>query len=158
MHSYIRLVILLGVISLSTCLYAGEGSNVRMHFSYGRFLFVENTGQITDQHYNLRQDIDFKLHTPGMDIFVGDGEVHYQFWNPASTKASAGRRDLSDGQAKGNFIKPGDPLISPNPGSIITYRLDVSLVGANKNAQAITEEKQDYYDRYYMGDTGEEGE
>src|SRR5690606_40999307 len=41
--------------------------------------FRENNGQIRDQHGNPRTDIDFILEAPGMTLYIGDGQLHYQF-------------------------------------------------------------------------------
>lgn len=42
-------------------------------------LFIENKGQIKDQYENVRQDIDFVLHSEGMNIFISKGQLTYQF-------------------------------------------------------------------------------
>jgi hypothetical protein len=82
-------------------------------------VFIENKGQIIDQNGKHRKDIDFKLAGKGLNIFIGDGQIHYQF-------------------AK----KEGEKLNS--------YRLDVILVDADKNAELVTEDKQEYYENYYL--------
>jgi hypothetical protein len=92
---------------------------VRQFGQQSSLLFIENKGQIVDQHGKHRKDIDFKLEGKGLNVFVGDGQLHYQF------------AKQEDEQTK-------------------SYRLDVTLVGANKHAELITEEKQDYYENYYL--------
>src|SRR5690606_13393205 len=43
--------------------------------------FIENKGQILDQHNQKREDIDFRLVSgSNVNIFIGGGHVHYQ-WN-----------------------------------------------------------------------------
>lgn len=81
--------------------------------------FIENKGQITDQHFKSRKDIDFKLEAPGLNIFVGNGQVHYQWArsNPDST--------------------------------ITSYRMDVQLAGCNPDAAIEIQDAQDYYETYY---------
>ena len=37
------------------------------------------------------------------------------------------------------------------------YRMDVELIGANANAEVVTEQKQDYYENYFNERTGEKG-
>jgi hypothetical protein len=89
--------------------------------------FTENKGQVTDQHYQPRTDIDFKMETPqGMNIFIGDGQLHYQ-WNKTD--------DNTDKKAKEY--------------KIASYRLDVELQGANRNAEVISEGRTADYDQYY---------
>lgn len=81
--------------------------------------FIENKGQITDQHFKSRKDIDFKLEAPGLNIFVGKGQIHYQWTrsNPDST--------------------------------ITSYRMDVQLAGCNPDALIEIQNAQDYYETYY---------
>ena len=87
-------------------------------------LFIENKGQITDQNKQERKDIDFKLDGGGVSIFVGAGQIHYQWY-----------------QYMG---KPGDSNMQVN-----AYRMDVQLIGANPNAPLQKEEADNYYENYY---------
>ncbi len=85
--------------------------------------FIENKGQITDQHGQQRNDIDFRLVTgTNVNVFIGSGNVHYQ-WNS----------------------------VNPDNGQVHSYRMDLSVLGANKNAEIVQEEQQDYYEQYYKG-------
>ena len=89
-----------------------------------QLLFIENKGQITDQYKQERKDIDFKLDGGGVSIFVGAGQIHYQWYQYTG--------------------KPGDSSILVN-----TYRMDVQLIGANPNALLQKEEASSYYENYY---------
>lgn len=92
--------------------------------------FLENKGQVTDQYHNARPDIQFSVSAAnGLTIFVGDGSIHYQFG-----KTDAGREN-----------------------SFTLYRMDVELVGANKHAAVIADQKQNYYENYYTTTTGAQG-
>lgn len=86
-------------------------------------VFIENKGQVTDENGNLRSDIDFKVTAQGLNIFVQPGRIHYQWSKPHS----ADKDDMS----------------------IDIYRMDVELVGANTNAHATKEARDDYYEQYY---------
>ena len=93
-------------------------------------LFIENAGQVTDQFRSQRTDIQFCLPVAGgLTIFIGNGAIHYQY--------SAGMPDLSsvDGM----------------------YRMDVELMGANRNAPAITGAPQKYCEHYFTLAEGEKG-
>lgn len=83
-------------------------------------VFVENKGQIRDQHHHLRSDIDFKLNAPGIDIFIGSGHLHYQW-------------------TKRNENGPTE-----------VYRLDVALADANPHAEIAVGNKQAYFENYYL--------
>ena len=93
--------------------------------------FVENKGQVKDLDNNPRTDIQYKLSTPGMDLYVGNGQLHYQF----------------------NKIE-GDLKNNPSGSS---YRMDVMLIGANPAAKVVTADNNRYYERYYNENTGSEG-
>src|SRR4051794_5245798 len=41
--------------------------------------FAENNGQIRDQFKKPRTDIRYSLRAPGMNVFIGNGQLHYQF-------------------------------------------------------------------------------
>ena len=112
--------------------------------------FIENKGQVTDQYRKLRNDIDFKVSVPGMNIFLGDGAIHYQWikvenpvtFNPEQDPSKIRKQLIED-------LK--------KPVKTTTYRMDVTLVGANKNAAIVREEEQAYYERYYSSQLSEQG-
>lgn len=96
-------------------------------------VFVENKGQITDQFALKRPDIQFRLTTPGMTVFVGNGQLHYQWYDqPAIDKAHLRNRKQE----------------------IKTYRMDVTLTGANRNAAYVVEHLQSYRESYYTSGDG----
>ncbi len=41
--------------------------------------FIENKGQVVDPNQNPRNDVQYSLATPGMTMYVGNGQLHYQF-------------------------------------------------------------------------------
>src|SRR5690606_15256752 len=51
----------------------------------------------------------------------------------------------------------GSLELTPTNNETTIYRLDAKLLGANKNAKLIVEDRQDYYERYYLAHTPEEG-
>jgi hypothetical protein len=110
--------------------------------------FTENKGQITDQNYLPRPDIQFQLKAAnGLTIFVGDGALHYQF-------AKADK--ISEPTNAENRFAPMNRM-EQEATTYTMYRMDVELIGANKQAKIITENKQDYYEHYYTTGTGENG-
>lgn len=111
-------------------MFAGPrtGETAKNLMSQGPQLFIENKGQILDQNQKPRSDIDFSFGAGDMDVFVGDGAIHYQ-WSK-STSASIGKAE-NDIQVQG-------------------YRMDVVLVGANLNAPLIKEGAQAYHENYYL--------
>lgn len=108
--------------------------------------FIENKGQITDQDSKQRPDIQYKVAaTPGMNIFIGECAIHYQFARPEKIKE---HNDL-------NSPFKGDTSLAPTMYDM--YRMDVELVGANKNAEVVHEGTLDYYENYYTAPVGIKG-
>lgn len=96
--------------------------------------FMENKGQVTDQHGRSRRDIDFRIGDQKVNIFIGNGRLHYQWARP---------------------VKPAretDSLIEMD-----LYRMDVSLLGCNPASLMVREQKTGYYERYYTPPAGMEG-
>lgn len=86
--------------------------------------FIENKGQVTDQYKKPRKDVQFVLASNGVSMFIGNGQIHYQF-----TQSDSRSPNTCDATVSG-------------------YRTDVTLVGANAHARVITEEQQAYVERY----------
>eukprot|EP01041_Mallomonas_annulata_P005482 gene5482-11029_t len=117
--------------------------------------FVENKGQITDQNSMHRHDIQYSLAAAsGLNIFIGNGAIHYQFSkcdNPELLERN------HDPKSKFNNLATDGHLAGSEKITYSMYRMDVELVGANKNAQIETEEKTAYYENYFTPNTGENG-
>jgi hypothetical protein len=108
---------------------------------------LENKGQIRDQYGNLRNDIQYVLPVPGINIFVGNAQIHYQFT----------RTEVLNHNQPGTYIPPEkrwdkdvDRYEAPMNANIHTYRLDVELIGANASATAYAAGAQNYYENYYL--------
>ncbi len=88
--------------------------------------FVENKGQIRDQDGHTRKDISYRMNAgKGIHIFIGNTGLHYQ-WSQAKTK----------------------------DGVLSLHRMDVTLLNANSQAQAYSEEPLPYREQYYTGEAG----
>ncbi|MBS1771219.1 MAG: SBBP repeat-containing protein [Bacteroidetes bacterium] len=95
----------------------------------GATYFVQNAGQVTDELYHNRKDIDFKVCSGGAVLFIGNGQMHYQWYKQTdSNKETDNTKD--------------------NKYEI--YRMDVELVGANKNAAYAVADLKQYYESYYI--------
>ncbi|MBL7717995.1 MAG: SBBP repeat-containing protein [Flavipsychrobacter sp.] len=105
--------------------------------SQNSLLFIENIGQVTDQYYQHRPDIDFMIRGGGINVFVGDGQIHYQFMS-FERETNVDRHELKKTPVK-------------------THRIDVELLGANRNSPMIREQKNQYYEQYYTPQFGNEG-
>ncbi len=101
--------------------------------------FLENKGQVTDQYRNTRKDIDFSITTPGVNVFVGKGALHYQWIRPAEDFARSISERFSQKQTQRTV-----------PPRYDAFRLDVQLLHANEHALLVKELPLSYYDRYYL--------
>eukprot|EP01036_Dinobryon_divergens_P030161 gene30161-39358_t len=84
----------------------------------------------------------------------GNGAIHYQFSkcdNPELLERN------HDPKSKFNNLATDGHLAGSEKITYSMYRMDVELVGANKNAQIETEEKTAYYENYFTPNTGENG-
>ncbi|MBL7719528.1 MAG: T9SS type A sorting domain-containing protein [Flavipsychrobacter sp.] len=102
------------------------------------FAFIENKGQVTDQYYHSRNDIDLKLAANGVSVFIGVGVMHYQFANYPAEK---------------HGIKDKHRQLGQQEQTVSTYRMDVTLSGYNPNAQLVMEEPLSYYEVHYTSGT-----
>lgn len=94
-----------------------------------RMVFLENKGQIKDQLGTPRTDIQFKIASGAVNVFIGNGQIHYQWYHTDAT--------------------PKD-LRSLSQKDITTYRMDVSLEGADPHAKVVTDGTQQYYENCYL--------
>ena len=118
--------------------FSGKPDVAQAPFTHPLYI-IENKGQVTDQYGNPRTDILYKTSSGSMSVFIGKGELHYQF--------SRQEEDTTCPIA----INKKDILRKTNarPKHYEMYRLDMTLEGANPNAEVIPENKQAYYETYY---------
>lgn len=103
------------------------------------FSFRENKGQITDQFGHQRPDIRFALHSGHMTVFVGNGQLHYQFYR----QENAVRDPVAIAQLK--------KMRLTIPHQVSTYRMDVVLVGADLSSPVVTSNARQDVEYYYLG-------
>lgn len=122
------------------------------------YSFRENNGQITGPGGQPRTDIDFSLQAPGMSLMIGDAQMHYQFSRLEGSSPIDSlkrmRRQVLARNSKPPQTPDGKPLYrAPN---VIFYRLDVVLLGANKQARIIREAEREETYRYYSSTSKEQ--
>lgn len=100
-------------------------------------VFIENKGQVTDQHHTPRKDIGFVLRSKGANLFIGQDGLHYQFLQVI--KETADTEQLPEGH----------PGRRKKPAAAAAYRLDVILEGADRQALCIAEEEDTYKEHHY---------
>lgn len=92
--------------------------------------FIENKGQIKNQFQEVRNDLDFKIASEnGLNIFIGSNKIIYQ------------------------FSKLNAPGLGTDPNTDVAIdwsRMEITLEGANPNAQLIKEVGSLYYEYYHL--------
>ena len=127
-----RITLLLPTIVISLIpLLSSAKNEARLKLPKQEMGFIENIGQVNDQYSKPRTDIQFALRSSGLNVFIGNGELHYQFSNHDFHDLKDYRDTKSIGLTK-------------------MYRLDMELVNANKNATVIKEDKQEEYNTYHL--------
>src|SRR5690606_1922367 len=106
--------------------------------------FVENKGQITDQYGQPRPDIDFRLSSGNVNVFIGYGHIHYQ-WSAAAFPNNI------------PSVFEGKDRLVPDRTDIDIYRMDVQLLGARQNGLLQREGLQPYIENYYVPQVGSDG-
>lgn len=141
-NKYTSLCLLMGIVLLS---YFDLSAKTEIPLA-----FIKNVGQVTDQFGNARDDVHFQLKAGnGLNIFIASGAIYYQFCKADSAANTQVQRTIPGHTGKGSEV--------PAPGSYSMYRMDVELIGANRSAKIITEQRQDYHENYFTATTGKKG-
>jgi len=113
--------------------------------------FIENKGQVTDQYGKKRGDIDYKITaSPALNIFIGNGAIHYQFSKPAAPHDVETQCIASLPHTRNTSFSSGE-----DRREVSMYRLDMVLEGANPHAHAIAKQPQRYYEHYFTAGINE---
>lgn len=113
--------------------------------------FLENNGQIRGAHNKKeKSSIDFSVNANGMAIYLSNGKIQYQWIKPLIGNTPMTEEDMINPDKMVERQK--EMLNAP----IATYRIDVSLVGANPDAELIKADKQDYFEKFYTVDSKDE--
>ncbi len=99
--------------------------------------FIENKGQIKDQHGQPRDDVDFYLQSAGLTLFVGNGQLQYQY--------------IKRGQYAAIYAVGVSAAENQLRSAASTYRLEVHLEGANPEAKILKEMPLGARYNYYTG-------
>jgi hypothetical protein len=136
-------ILLIVMLLLQMSVHGREGNNPDLRDQ--PFSFRENKGQARDQLGNIRTDIDFIMKTPDLILYIGKGQLHYQFIKAAPADTTT-------------YSKANPPKSYRVPGGSNMYRLDVSLVNSDKNAAILTGEPvQERYHYYKSSDSNAAG-
>lgn len=129
-----RLLLIFLLIQL--CAYGRKDTKLSLE---GQSLsFRENKGQVRDQYGAIRKDIDFVLQSKDVTLFIGKGQLHYQFAR----------------KHKEGLILPAKQSSLQSlmvPGSVDISRVDMTLGNADQQAALIKGNPDKEIYRYYRG-------
>lgn len=131
-------ILLLALLLIGVCGADARSAPLPAAPKSDALVFIENVGQITDQHLKQRKDVRFKLQQENFTVLLSDKGIHYQ-WN------------------KAEGIDPQN-LRNHTAFQVNHYRMDVELIGANPKAEIISGQQASYYERYYLEHLGLKGQ
>jgi len=135
MKNQLTIVLSLAVGLIFPTVATAQGSESR-YVKNRPLVFIENKGQVKDQYGNPRTDIDFSMKGGAVQVFVGEGKIHYQWYKSVGAEQPTSFMDL---------LKPGNNQALT---AVEAYRMDVRLLGADKGV--LTRSNPNVYrERYY---------
>jgi hypothetical protein len=128
--------------------------------------FIENKGQITDQHYQPNPVVKYLLQTPGLNVQLRANGFSYDIYTVTEGAVLPGIRS----RARSEILRPvtegaGQSGIHPEASSEIFrpesreqirhfHRVDITLPGAAAAPQIVQEDPRAGYFNYYTAATG----
>ncbi len=104
--------------------------------------FLENKGQVIDQHGNLNNDVLYLLNTPGLNVQFRKGGFSYDLY--MDKKNDKGENNLQP-LKKNESVK--NPLKKSHSRNI--HRIDFDFIDINKNSEIVPEHASPNYVNYY---------
>lgn len=142
------LTLLLFVFSI-LC-YADEGTNIlnpKSHFSLFSG-FVENKGQIIDQHSNTNKDVFYFLKGSGFNVQLKQNGISYEVVKKVSKPNT---------ETVSSLNRPLKSKKIQNELKFFVHRVDINFLGSNPNAEISEHEPLSCFLNYYTSKTSEEG-
>ncbi len=103
--------------------------------------FIPNLGQLSDQHGKAMPEVLYTLDGYGMKTYFTKGTMHYVFSKLAGSKTGSvpkGMREL-EARMRGLIVD-----------TLSLYRVDVTFIGSNPNAEIIASDPTEDYTNYYL--------
>jgi Secretion system C-terminal sorting domain/Beta-propeller repeat len=126
-------------------------------FNSQNLFFIENKGQVKDQFGKPRCDIQYSLQGAGIVLFIGNGQVHYQFLKKDADCNSVDESRLSGHVSVSDAAFKKFDFAAVQSTGFETYRMDVELAGSNRNAEVVADQPLTYYENYYLPGCPESG-
>jgi hypothetical protein len=145
----------LSCIFIPGCVFSFGKNNISIGAQ--KNFFIENRGQIRDQEGKPRTDIQYMLQAPGISVFMGNGQLHYQFVRRQYCPPDKCAMGVPGDSLASIISKKLAGLADMQSGEMETYRMDVALVGADRSAHVIATGREGYYENYFLADSGAKG-
>ncbi|QQR86034.1 MAG: hypothetical protein IPJ76_15715 [Flavobacteriales bacterium] len=134
----------LALLPLTTCAY-NEG-------------FIENKGQIHDQHRKPNPAVKFLLNRAGMNVQLrSDGFSYDTYQIPHPRPLSEGEGRKADPDHRIHEVELDRPTTDATSATYQFHRIDLRFANGNPNAEMIAEGESEDYLNYYTDVTGEGG-
>lgn len=131
-------------------------NNISLAGSSGLY-FIENKGQVKDQYGKPRGDIQYAVPAAGITVFIGNGQLHYQFAKRNEQPGQHTPSPVKKAQVSDPFSREVPEMEGIRASTVEMYRMDVTLLGANNRAEVITGKPLAYYENYYLPGCGIDG-
>lgn len=122
--------------------FAQQAQQVVEPIQQSQLLFVENKGQIADMKGNAHPEILFTTGSKSMKLFITATSIDYQFARTKSLKTQTNTQDYTDPFYQNQTLDDST--------EIHTHRVFMRLKDANPKPQIIREQKNSYYENYYL--------
>ncbi len=133
-------LIIIGFDALATKQTAG------IQYRFGGYGFVENKGQIIDQHQRPNKEVLYLFNGNGLHIQLRQNGFSYELIKSINYSAPAAPANID---ALRNQQTPGTHDKDGTPDSMYMHRVDVLFAGCNKNISIIPGEAAASYINYY---------
>jgi hypothetical protein len=117
-----------------------ESANALLNKANERILFMENRGQVLDQHGNTQSDVLFLAKNSGLKVALRANGISYQFE----------KIHYKEADKRQNEVLPRGPEADIREiEKVESQRLDMYLEGANPAPEVLRETEGDYTENYY---------
>ncbi|MCX6250284.1 MAG: SBBP repeat-containing protein [Bacteroidetes bacterium] len=112
--------------------------------------FIENKGQIIDQHYKPNPGVLYLMHTPGLNVQLRKGGFSYDVYSP-----TPGPSPKREGNRNRHSPAPNGEGVGGRGCSY--HRIDIDLINSNPNPTIIPSDPASDYFNYFTSSAPPEG-
>jgi len=147
------LAIVLAFMLCHSCLFAQTQTAQPFEVQPKEWGFMQNRGQLADEHQKPLPDIKFYGHDGGVYLYCRQGMISFVFSKITEIEAASGKH-IGQHPIKKDSPKSHD---STHKTLITASRADLVLLNANPNAQITLSGQLPYYENFYSAHTPASG-